>query len=464
MMQLLRFELLLLLRNRLCAFALACVLTCSALALHQGDQVIRHQIGERQRVSGLLDAQNSARALAIPGAGADAGDLAYYSFHPAADTHNEWSLAALGNRRFEPSVQRIRMLGLQAQLYDGQAQNPEISIAGSFDFSFVAVFLLPLLCIVLCHNVYSSECETGRMALLQTCGARVQKLFQMRLFVRAGCAWIAVFLPLLLFALYQRLSITPLVLIAFGLLMYVAFWTLAVAGLAPARHSSAMNAVSGLTFWVALVLLVPQLGQMLINQAIATPQGKQIALAHRKSVASAWDIPKQESFNVFFRAHPEWQDTAPVLGRFHWKWYYAFHHAADMQLADTVQAYEAQIRARQRAADYLAFVSPAIALQSLLERIADSRIERVLAKRTAITEFHTELRRYFYPFVFDERLMTRAEFLAAPRLQNKKTLAINAVMQGLAALVWLCVFWCLGLILLLRRASIALDRNDGCSF
>ena len=414
-MALLRFELLILLRNRLCAFALVCVLLCSALAIYQGVQSIGSFDAKRNRVSTLLDAQRLSRAAAIPTAGADAGDLAYYSFYAATDTSHAWSFIALGNRVFEPPVQRIRMLGLQGQLYDGQSKNPEISAAGSFDFAFVAVFLLPLLCIVLSHNVLSSERESGRLALLQASAGQLKALALRRLCVRAGCAFLAIFLPLLAFALYKQLPALPLLYVTLALVAYTAFWTLLTTWLAPVQLSSAANAVRGLTLWTLLVLVLPQLGQMLINQLIPVPQGRQIALAHRQSVASAWDIPKQDSFRIFFGAHPEWQNTAPVLVRFHWKWYYAFHHAADMQLWKTIDAFEQRIKLRQRSADALALISPSIALQAVLEIIADSRIERVLAKRRAILEFHTQLRRYFYPYIFEERLMRQADFLAAPK-------------------------------------------------
>ncbi len=404
-----------LLRDRMCALALIFMFLCSAFAIHQGNQSIAKLSAERDRVSALLAAQNSDRANDIPEAGADAGDLAYYSFYAATDSSHAWSFIALGNRSFEPPVQRIRMLGLQGQLYDGQVQNPEISAVGSFDFAFIAVFLLPLLCIVLGHNVLSSERETGRLALLQACAKQLNTLALRRACVRAGCAFLAIFLPLLGFAIFKQLPALPLLYVMLALLAYTAFWTFAALWLAPAHRSSAVNAVRGLTLWTLLVLVLPQLGQMLINQLIPVPQGKQIALAHRQSVASAWDIPKHDSFKVFFGAHPEWQNTAPVLVRFHWKWYFAFHHAADMQLAKTVEDFEQRVRERQRAADALAFLSPSIALQAALEIIADSRIERVLAKRKAILEFHTQLRRYFYPYIFEERLMTQVDFLKAPK-------------------------------------------------
>ena len=431
------FELRLLWRERLCAAALLGVLLCSALAISQGDHQITELRVERERVNALLIAQQKQRAQTIPAEGADAGELAYYQFYPASDTSHAWSFIALGNRLVEPAVQRIRMLGLQAQLYDAQAQNPENAVPGNFDFAFVAVFLLPLLCVVLGHNVRSSERESGRLGLLESTTSELARLMRLRWAVRAACAYLAVFLPLVVFALYRQIPLVPLFWIGLCLLSYLAIWIILINRVSSGARSSAENAMRGYMLWLALVLVIPQVGQLLINQSLPTALGKQIALAHRRSVANAWDIPKQESFDIFFRAHPEWKNTPPVLTRFHWKWYYAFHQAADMQLADQARAYNQKVLARQRVADYLGFLSPSVALQALLERMADSRIERVLGKRDEIERFHTALRRYFYPFVFEERRMRAEDFLGAPVFKSANVSGLEPAHAGPYAIFWL---------------------------
>jgi ABC-2 type transport system permease protein len=451
-----RFELVMLLRDRFCAVALLGIMLCSSVAIFQGHRQILQIEQEQSRVIALLAAQHQQRAAAIPEEGADAGDLAYYTFYAAADTTHAWSFVAVGNRALEPAVQRIRMLGLQAQLYDGQAKNPENAVAGSFDFAFVVVFLLPLLCVVLCHNVRSSERESGRIGLLESTAQRVGTLIRLRLLVRGFCAFLGVFLPLLAFALLQRLPAFPLLLMALCLIGYLCVWLALIDRITPASRSSAENAMRGLMLWLLLVLVIPQAGQLIINQLLPTSLGKLITLQHRQSVARAWDIPKKDSFEVFFRDHPEWKNTTPVLVRFHWKWYYAFHHAADMQLADQARAYAHNALARQRAADYLGFLSPAVALQNSLDSIADSRIERVLVKREAIINFHTRLRRYFYPYIFEERLIRQAEFLQAPRFKTEDFAISAGVLRASNSVPWALGFWVLGFWLLCWAA---LRRN-----
>ena len=71
-------------------------------------------------------------------------------------------------RDVSPSIQRVRALGLEAKIYDGDTFNPELAISGRFDFAFVLVFLAPpLFVIALFHDLVSGEREAGRLRMLQ---------------------------------------------------------------------------------------------------------------------------------------------------------------------------------------------------------------------------------------------------------------------------------------------------------
>ena len=91
----------------------------------------------------------------------DAGSAAYYSFHPTWDAPSPLAFAAIGMRDVSPYILRVRALGLEAQIYDGDVFNPELALPGRFDFSFLLVFLAPLFVIALFHDLVSGEREAG---------------------------------------------------------------------------------------------------------------------------------------------------------------------------------------------------------------------------------------------------------------------------------------------------------------
>ncbi len=64
-----------------------------------------------------------------------------------------------------------------------------------------------------------------------------------------------------------------------------------------------------------------------------------------------------------------------MTGRFHWKWYFAFHHVADRRVAPLLAE----------------------------------------AAAAAAQGFHDRLRGAFYPFVFEERPITAADLDALSR-------------------------------------------------
>ena len=81
---------------------------------------------------------------------------------------------------------RVRALGLQAQLYDGEVFNPELTLPGRFDFAFVLVYLAPLFLIALLHDLLSGEREAGRLKLLLVLQKRGGAIWQRRALLRAG--------------------------------------------------------------------------------------------------------------------------------------------------------------------------------------------------------------------------------------------------------------------------------------
>jgi ABC-2 type transport system permease protein len=166
--------------------------------------------------------------------------------------------------------------------------------------------------------------------------------------------------------------------------------------------------------WIAITLLLPTLANTVINRAVPAGRGVDLMLAQRQWVHAGWDQPKEATFERFFRTHPEWRGTPPVVGRFHWKWYYAMHQAGDDAVADQVAKYRDSLLARQAWTDRVGWLLPGVATQSLLHRLADTDLHAQLAYQDRISAFHKRLRLYFYPYLFQERRFTRADFDSMP--------------------------------------------------
>lgn len=428
----------LLLRSRLVALSLLGAFAASALSLWLGWSAIDAQHRQIETALSLQRARHAEAVAGLAEAPKDAGAVAYETFHVVVDRPGPLAWLAIGDRAVRPAAQRVRMLGLEAQIHDGEAHNPERAAAGAFDFAFVVVFLLPLLCIGLNHDLATGDREQGRGGLLASLVVSPWRFWIRRVFARYVAACAAVLLPLLLFAALSGPWRFEIALVAGAVLVHAAIWTCVCAwiSLRWRLRASAANAMRMLALWAVVLLVLPAFGGAAIALHAPMPQAGEIALSHRKAVNDAWDLPKSATFEQFFRWHPEWRDTPPVLTRFHWKWYYAFHHVADRRVADAVAEAEAAMRRRDAHAAAAGIALPPVAMQRLLDDVADNGAESLLAHRAAVRAFHDRLRAYFYPYVFEERPFGPRDFAAMPRPVEARSAPRSSPLPWLGLIAW----------------------------
>lgn len=413
-------ELRLLLRQRLTLFSLAllALLTIAALAAGMAEVA-------RQRVA--IAAIPAAQAEDIGAIAAwvdqkkDAGSAAYYSFHPTWNAPAPLAFAALGMRDVAPYILRIRALGLEAQIYDGDTFNPELALPGRFDFAFVLVFLAPLFVIALFHDLVSGEREAGRQRTLEALPRGGAALWRRRTVLRLALLWAVLALPFAVASTIEGVAAGAVLLVLAVIAAYLLFWIALAALVGRLRWSSVANAATLAAAWLVLVLIVPTLANVLINRAIPVDQGAEIALAQREAVNRAWDIPREATMRRFYAAHPEWADSAPLGPAFHYKWYFAFHENGDASVAARVRAYRAGLERRDAAGRALGWVLPSVGVQALLTRLADTDLAGQLAYQDRIRAFHGRLRRFYYGYLFRDRPFGKVDFDRAPRFAPEGT-------------------------------------------
>ncbi|WP_029149107.1 DUF3526 domain-containing protein [Methylophilus sp. 5] len=412
-----KHELKLLLKQRSMVALLLFSIALTALSLLNGWQNMQHiraqishaQQEEARRKQDFVHLHQHEGSL-------DAGEVGYYVFHNVYHPPAEWSFIALGNRLVTPYVQRIRLLGLQGQLYDGESHHPEYVMLGSFDYAFWLVFFSPLLCIALLHDLKASEHQAQRLLFLQSLVASPAQFWLKRVLTRALLIAATFTLPVLVFAIAHSLFILPLLQVLATSLLYILFWAALCAGFS--LHGRALNAsfnaLALASAWLLCCVVLPNLGQLWLHRQLPLQDGSQIALQHRQLVHGAWDLPKANTLDPFYALYPQWQHSAPVTGRFHWKWYYAFQHMADVQLQAQVAAREHILKQRDQATQQLGLLLPSVWVQRSLENVAQSNVTHLLAHRQRIADFHTQLRHAIYPALFNEQPLSVEAFEQLP--------------------------------------------------
>lgn len=408
------YELRLLLRARLAAFALLLLAVLTVAAIVAGMTEVARQ---RAQIAAIpaAQAEDIGAVAAWVDKGKDPGSAAYYSFHPTWDTPSPLAFAALGTRDVSPYILRVRALGLEAQIYDGDVFNPELALPGRFDFSFVLVFLAPLFVIALFHDLQSSEREAGRLRTLDALPLGGRVLWRRRVVVRLALLIAALGIPFVAAAAISGVSTPAIAAVVALIAAYLLFWTAVALMIARLRWSSVANAASLAATWLILVLVAPTLAHVVINQAVPVGQGADIALAQREAVNRAWDIPREDTMSRFYERHPQWTFSAPLTEAFHYKWYYAFHQVGDESVADRVRAYREGLERRAATANALGWFLPSVGVQAVLTRLARTDLAAQLAYQDRVRAFHARLREFYYSYLFTDRPFGKADFALAPR-------------------------------------------------
>ena len=344
----------------------------------------------------------------------DYGSAAYYNFYATWNEPAELAFTALGQRDVAPYMLRVRMLALEGQIYETDTLNPELGLSGRFDYEFVVAFLLPLFIVFLLHDLISSERESGRLPLLTATAGSTVRLWVPRAGLKALAALVCVSLPFWVLAVVDGVGLWPTIVVSLIVVAQVAFWSILTLGLARLRRPSSAIAAILVSVWLVISLLVPLVGKSVVDRISPVVEGADIALLQRETVNDAWDLPKAATMDRFFEAHPEWSDTPPMKEEWHWKWYYAFQHVGDLTAEDLSTAYRESITERDRFSGIVAFLSPAVAVQRTMQKAAKTDVTAALEYDRRIRAFHTSLRQFYYPLVFNEPPFDTRQLAKAP--------------------------------------------------
>jgi ABC-2 type transport system permease protein len=384
------------LRDRVVLAWLFVVLALATVAVAAGLWEVRHQ---QATIAAAAQADRSDREAAWQRQ-RDWGGAAYNSFHFTHAPPSDFAFAALGRRADMPWMHRVRLLALEGQIHERDAGPPVLALTGRFDFAFFAAFVLPLVLIVLLHDLRAAERAAGRHDLLVATQGRAVSLWGVRALVRAGAVGGCALLPLCAAALVAGTAVSTLAAACALVAVYVVFWAALCARVAawPQDGATILAALIGL--WLLLAALLPGAARLLIDRTVALPSGAEIVMTQREAVNGAWDQPKAVTMQAFVARHPQWAAHTAVERPFEWKWYYAFQQVGDQQAQALSAAYTAGRLERDRRAGLVALAAPPVLLQRALQRLAATDVPALLAYEAQVRDFHAALRAFYYPRLF----------------------------------------------------------------
>lgn len=394
-------------RDKPAMFWLTLAFVCATTAIFFGLQEVSSQ---REIIERLKLADAKEREISIQ-EHRDWGSAAYYTFHLTYDAPSNFAFAALGQRDVQPWKHRVRMLALEGQIYEADAQNPDFALIGRFDFAFLVSVLLPLFVIFLIYDLRAREHASGRFELLD---ATNRNVWRVRVILRLSLLCLMLLVPLWVTSINQDVTLYTIGIASIVVVFYVLFWWVITAWISTRQNSSTFNLTALIGVWFAFTIAIPTALKVGIDYSIKIPDDGDLLLTQREAVNDAWDLPKEDTYKPFLEQHPQFADYTAMENSFEWKWYYAFQQVGDQVVKPISKAYHEGRVSRDKLAATLSWLAPPAKVERVFQSIANTDADTYFTYENRIRRFHKDLRYFYYPKLFRDEDFTEESLADRP--------------------------------------------------
>ncbi len=318
---------------------------------------------------------------------------------------------AFGQRDIHKFAQQITngsyFYNKYASGYINKTQNSEIInpfklLSGHLDISFVMVFLFPLYFILLGYNLLSIEKEGGTLSLLALQSLSLSKIIFTKLAFRLLTV-IVLGLALLFIAgsVNAVLADKRWWLFMLSFLAYMFCWAGIIAFVISFNKSSGLNALSLVSIWILLVLLLPSLlnGVISVIKPITTKTA--LSAAVQKANAEVWALPKSVRTDSFKVLRPYYAKSFDSVGS--WedpKFFRINHYLTDYYVAPFEQSRIEKVIERNEFSERFNYFSPALITQSIFNELSGSNMPQMLAYDTSSYHYFKNVSRFTDDYIF----------------------------------------------------------------
>ena len=327
--------------------------------------------------------------------------------------NNPYGMAALafGQRDIHKFTQHITngsyFYNKYASGYVNKTQSSEIVnpfklLSGHLDISFVLLFLFPLYFILLGYNLLSAEKEGGTLGLLGVQPVRVSTLIFQKLWVRFSITiGLGLLLLLMAGAVNNVLADKRWWWFVATFITYIFCWTGIIAFIISFNKSSGFNALSLVSLWILVTLLLPALLNAVLNTVKPVATKTELSAAVQKANAEVWALPKQVKTDSFKTLRPYYANAFDTVGS--WedpKFYRLNHYLTDYYIAPFEQKRIENVAKRNTFADRLNYFSQALITQSTFNELGGSNMQQMLAYDTSAYDYFKKISRFTDDYIF----------------------------------------------------------------
>jgi ABC-2 type transport system permease protein len=387
-------------RSKVAITGIILLLTCGIISLFIGKSFLQKQTQQAQSVAAY---QKQHIAHTIQFENKEMGLTLYYLRFALVNNVQPLNGLSIGLRDVNLGIQQVTIRTLEEKKYDTDLNNPASLQMGNFDFSFVLIYLFPLLIIVFCYNIFSEEIEAGTWNLVKSQSKNKSSLIVKKISIR--------FLSVQIILLLLYVLSIPILNLAFNAsfiamallgILYVCFWFALCSFVIGLKNTSSSNAIVLLGLWLMLNIVLPAAVNNYIVNKHPIPEALATAVANRDGYHRKWDESKQHTMEKFYAHYPQFTKYKLSNKEFSWLWYYAMQQMGDDDAAEQSQAMKEKLQLRNIKSNQIGYFIPSVHTQLQSNLLAQSGLDNQIAFYDATTKFHESKRLYFYPKIFDD--------------------------------------------------------------
>ena len=323
--------------------------------------------------------------------------------------------------------------------------NPIQLLFGSFDLSFVIIYILPLIIIAFSYNILSEEKEYGSLKLLASQPISIyQWILQktaLRFFWLTLITLVVITITLLLFGFdfsanfFQFFQLLSLV------FAYILFWFTIVLLVNLVVNNSAKNAVSLLAIWVFVILIIPAVVGQLANSFYPIPSRTKM-ISEVRELKEELSSKQDKILDNFLRDHPEYASKEGNYSFCHK--YIASQELVEEELKPLINSYEDQLTKQQDWVRLWQYSSPAILMQQSFNNLAHTSTSHYQSYRNQVALFSKEWRNFFKPLLYGNKNFTSNSYKELPSFKYKAPKNNLVLFKVLVLLVFSSIFIFIG--------------------
>jgi len=380
----------------------------------------------------LIDSIQAGLPVDVPSWRQPVQPTAVGNYHPrvVAFPPAPMALVATGQSDLFTHYVKPTLRGEAMLLNFTELSSPVQLLFGSFDLSFVLIYLLPLIVIAFTYNILSVERERGSLRLLATQPMKLvhwvlQKStlrFALLSLILGGCLSLSLMMNGVSIIEQWNQGFSQLLGLSFG---YLLFWFALAFLVNLLGRTSAVNAISLLGVWIGLVLLVPAVLNQLANTIYPVPSRAQMINDMRVLKAVA-DKQQDQILAEYLRNHPELVSVeagteATAYGW--WQRYFAAQDVVKERMQPLLEKYDGQLKRQQQWVHQLRVLSPAILMQDGLQKISGTASWYYRDYRQQVISFAEQWREFFLPLIFKDEKVDAEILTQLPEFQYEKPIA-----------------------------------------